>query len=312
MRSLTGLPDLGPSWTDRGPMFSATDTALSTIYWPWLVDTATVPGTFPRRWRLYYSTDHAAGAGGVAYSEADQPTGPWTHHPVIYVDTTVDTFQTETPSVVYVPETRLWHMYYQQSNVEGGQRTLLATSADGLAWTRQGVALSIPLVGGAPDTRWPGQQIHTGYAIPHRLPGGRWLMYHLLAGGDRPYFGQSWSEDGIHWQIDPRPLMYDIHLTHQFAERRIEWNTGYLVEHEGVLWWVGTITDFISGAVPRSAFLVQAPMGADYRTFLAPPRAVFGPNNFRSMNVTTDADGSTWLIRQDGTSFFLAVGNDAA
>jgi hypothetical protein len=30
------------------------------------------------------------------------------------------------------------------------------------------------------------------------------------------------------------------------------------------------------------------------------------------MNVMTDADGMTWQLRQDGTSFFLAVGNDAA
>jgi hypothetical protein len=306
MRSLTASPDLGPGWLDRGLLFTAADTALSSIYWPWLVDTATVPGTFPRRWRMYYSTDHNPGAGGIAYAEADQPAGPWTHHPVIYVDTVIGN-QTETPSVVFVRETSLWHMYYQQAGVEGGQRTMLATSANGVSWSRQGVALSIPLVGGQPDTRWPGQQIHTGYAIPHRLPGGRWLMYHLLAGGDRPYFGQSWSDDGLRWQIDPRPLMYDLHLTHQLGDRRIEWDTGYLVERDGVFWWIGTVADWTSGGTTRSTYVAQAPIAPDYRTLLAPPRQIFGPSNYRAINVTTDASGATWLLRQNGNAVHLAV-----
>jgi hypothetical protein len=307
MRALTALPDTGPTWTDLGPLFTATDTVLASVYWPWLVDTATIAGSFPRRWRMYYSTDHDAGAGGIAYAEADQPAGPWTHHPAVYVDTTTGQ-QTETPSVMWVPETARWHLYYQQAGVEGGQRTMLATSVDGLAWTRRGVALSIPLVGGQPDTRWPGQQIHTGYAIPHRLPGGRWLMYHLLAGGDHPYFGQSWSADGVLWQIDPRPLMYNLHLTHDLGGRKVEWNSGYLLEGDGTLWWVGTVADFSSGTDTRSAFVAQAPISRDYRTLLAPPSPLFGPSNYRAVNVTTDAEGVTWLLRQDGGTVLLAVG----
>jgi hypothetical protein len=308
MRSLTMLPDLGPTWSDSGLLFTAADTQLSSVYWPWLVDTATASGTFPRRYRMYYSTDHNPGAGGIAYADANSPHGPWTHHSVIYTDTVVGN-QTETPSVVWVPELSRWHMYYQQANVEGGQRTMLATSTDGLAWTRQGVALTIPLVGGQPDTRWPGQQIHTGYAIPHRLPGGRWLMYHLLAGGDHPYFGQAWSEDGARWQIDPRPLMYDLHLTHQLGGRKIEWNSGYLIDRDGQLWWLGTVADFTSGGGARSTFVAQAPIAADYRTIQAPPRPLFGPGNLRAVNVTTDADGVTWMLRQDGASILLAVGS---
>jgi len=113
---------MGPGWTDLGQLFTAADTALATVYWPWLVDTATVAGSFPRRWRVYYSTDHDEGTGGIAYAEADQPAGPWTHHPVVYVDTAAGT-QTETPSVVWVPETALWHLYYQQAGIEGGQRS---------------------------------------------------------------------------------------------------------------------------------------------------------------------------------------------
>jgi hypothetical protein len=307
MRALTALPDLGPAWTDLGLLFTAADAALSTVYWPWLVDTQTVPGVYPRRWRMYYSTDHDPGAGGIAYAEADQPAGPWTHHPAIYVDTTLGQ-QTETPSVMWNSDTALWHLYYQQAGVEGGQRTMLATSPDGLTWVRQGVALSIPLVGGQPDTRWPGNQIHTGYAIPHRLPSGRWLMYHLLAGGDHPYFGQSWSEDGVRWQIDPRPLMYGLHLTHALDGRKVEWNSGYLVQRDSGLWWVGTVADFTSGAEARSAYVAQAPIGLDYRTLLAPPRPVFGPGNLRAVNVITDAEGETWLLRQDGDAVYLAVG----
>lgn len=296
---------MGPAWTDLGILFGAADTMLPSVYWPWLVDTATVPGVYPRRYRLYYSTDHDQGIGGIAYAEADTPHGPWTHHPAVYVDTTLGD-STETPAVVYVPDTGLWHLYYQQAGVELGQRTMLATSVDGVsAWTRRGVALSIPPVSGQPDLRWPGEQIHTGYAIPHRLPGGRWLMFHLLAGGDHPHFGVSWSGDGVRWQIDPRPLGYGTHQVG--AGRRIEWNTSYLLDRDGVLWWVGTVCDFVSATEPRVAQIAQGPIGPDFRTLLAPPRPVLLSGNIRAINVSTDAEGVTWLLYQLGDQIGLAV-----
>jgi hypothetical protein len=306
MRSLTGRPYRGPTWEPVGPMFTAADTELASIYWPWLIDMLTVdPAWTGPRWRLYYSTDHDQGAGGIAYSTAGALVGPWTHHPVIYTDTALG-FSTETPSVVFVPETGLWHLYYQQAGTaEGGQRTMLAVSPDGLtAWTRVGIAISVP----AGSLDWPGWEIHTGYMVPHRLPGGRWLAYHLLGGGNWPEFAQSWSDDGRTWMTDARPLGYGSHLTHGAGDRRVEWNSGYLLETDHGLWWVGTLADWTSGTSVRSCFIAQAPIAADYRTLLAAPVPILGgPAPYRAINVSTDADDQTWLVSQDADAFGLAA-----
>jgi hypothetical protein len=293
---------VGPVWTDLGHVFSASDTALPSVYWPWLVDTEQAGGSFPHRYRCYYSTDHDPGAGGIAYAEADQVAGPWTHRPVVYVDTVLGQ-QTETPAVMYVPATGLWHLYYQQQNVEAGQRSMLATSTNGVAWTRQGVALSIP----ANSLQWVGAQIHTGYMVPTRLPGGRWMAYHLLAGGDHPHFGQSWSDDGIAWRTDPRPLGYGLHQTHGLGGRRVEWDTGYLVQTTAGPWWVGTLSNWTSGPAIRDCLIAQAPLSPALRSLAATPVPVLGSGNIRAVNVTTDGDGATWLLYQNGPDIGLAV-----
>jgi hypothetical protein len=295
------LFDPGPTWTEVGALFAAADSALDTIYWPWMVDTAGLPGEYEHRFRVYYSTNHDAGPGGIALAEADDLTGPWTHR-LIYTDTHAGT-QTETPSVVYVPEMGMWHLYYQQSGVGVNQSTLLATSPDGVtAWSRVGIVIDI--VAGA----FPGDG-HTGYAIPHRLPGGTWLAYHLMGGGNFPHFGQSWSRDGVEWQVEPRPLGYTSHLVP--AGRRTEWNTGYLVQRGDVTWWVGMLSDFVSGGAVKSTIVAQAPIAPDLRTLLAPPATILEAADHQTINVTTASTGETYLIYQLGDTFYLMQGADA-
>jgi hypothetical protein len=297
------MTSAGPVWTDLGHLFSASDTALPSVYWPWLVDTDQAAGSHPHRYRLYYSTDHDPGAGGVAWAETDTVTGPWTHHPPVYVDTALGS-QTETPAVVWVPETALWHLYYQQAGVEGGQRSMWATSPDGLAWTRQGVALSVP----AGSAQWVGWQIHTGYMIPTRLPGGRWVAHHLLAGGDHPHFGVAWSDDGRTWRIDPRPLGYGLNLTHALGGRRVEWDTGYLVHTPTGPWWVGILADWTSGSAPRDCLVAQAPLAPNLRTLAAVPAPLLSlGGNVRAINVTVDADETTWMLYQRDGDVGVAV-----
>jgi hypothetical protein len=297
--------DYGPTWSDLGTILTAAQTPLATIFWPWLVDTAELPVQSDHRWRLYFSTDHDNGPGGIALAVADQLTGPWTQRGMIYQDRVRGT-QTETPAVVYLPERRLWHLYYHNQGVGTNQSTVLATSPNGVdSWTRVGVVVDVRL----PD--FPGDG-HTGYFIPRRLPGGRWVGFHLMGGGDFPHFGQSWSADGVRWQVDPRPLGYNSHLV--VSGRRTEMDTGHLIEHRGRLWWVGLLFAFQSGGNVKDSLVAQAPIGADLRTLLAPPHLVFDgrAHDYRSMQAIRDADGRLWMIRHEASSFKLAAGDGNA
>lgn len=299
MRSLTSVPyDTGPQWTEVGSLFDASVSPLGSIYWPWLVDTTALPGTYAHRWRLYYSTNHAS-TGGISLAEADDVAGPWTQRGVIYTDT-VEGRQTETPSVMYVPETGLWHLYYQQSGVGLTQSTMLATSGDGIAWTRVGTVITAPISG-----PWPGDG-HCGYMVPHRLPGGRWVAYHLRGGAGFPHFAMSWSRDGLTWQTDPRPLGYTAHLVPD--NMRTEWNTSYLVRRGETLWWVGLVSDFTSGTTLHTSRIAQAPIAHDLRTLLAPPLPILPIDLYQTLHVATDADGVTWLIYQLDDEFRLMRG----
>ncbi|HGN8938454.1 TPA: hypothetical protein MCA55_005138, partial [Klebsiella pneumoniae] len=78
------------------PVFSKSDQAAISIYWPWLFD-ATVIGV--NKIYLYYSTDHAANHAdsGIYLASADDISGPWTQHGRVYRDD-VSGEQSETPS----------------------------------------------------------------------------------------------------------------------------------------------------------------------------------------------------------------------
>ncbi|HGO4341233.1 TPA: hypothetical protein MCA55_005114, partial [Klebsiella pneumoniae] len=67
------------------PVFSKSDQAAISIYWPWLFD-ATVIGV--NKIYLYYSTDHAANHAdsGIYLASADDISGPWTQHGRVYRD----------------------------------------------------------------------------------------------------------------------------------------------------------------------------------------------------------------------------------
>ncbi|MEN6600987.1 MAG: hypothetical protein ABFD86_01130 [Bryobacteraceae bacterium] len=76
--------------------------------------------------------------------------------------------------------------------------TGLATSADGLEWTRRGKVLSPK-----PET-WEGDYIAAnGTAL---LSGGMFL-YWYQAGGRRPSIGFATSADGTHWTREPLPVL---------------------------------------------------------------------------------------------------------
>ncbi|PQP80446.1 hypothetical protein C0Q44_27060 [Paenibacillus sp. PCH8] len=143
-----------------------------------------------------YSTNHNR-IGGIGLAYSNSPTGPWTKHGQVYLDTVVGN-STETPFVIWNDEEQLFFMYYQQNGLGINQSTALATSVDMINWTRVGLILDKP-------PGFPGDG-HTGYFSCFRN-GGKWIGFSVMGGGD---FGRKciWhSHDGRSWLADPRPLM---------------------------------------------------------------------------------------------------------
>lgn len=248
----------------NNPIFKRNDAAWLTslgfkIYFPWVVNVGAILGVNAiDDFYMYYSSDHAIGEGGIGLATAPHPTGPWTDYGKIYSDI-IEGEQTETPSVVFNPDTNLFHMYYQNSNAGRNQSTCLATSANGVdGWTRYGVVIDVP------DYEYPGDG-HTGYARVHRF-GKTWIAYHLMGGADKPHFGISYSADGLTWQTDPRPLSSGVDITRDNT-KRLEPCQNFLFNFRGNLWSLQTVSPFNSGTVNE-----------DRRIYLSPASDLRCPN----------------------------------
>lgn len=249
-----------------GPLITGVPigTAGAGALWPWLLktDVLTVPLD---KYYLYTSTDHDTGTGGIALWTAPTPLGPFTGQGIIYTDTTTGS-QTETPSVLWDEVNQRVNLYYQQ-NAAGGngtQSTLLATSANGrTGWTRQGIVLDVP---NTTDT--PGNG-HTGYLHPFRM-GRLWVGYHLRGGGDWAYWGLSFSDDGVTWRADPRPLsgMPDMAGAN---DQRIDRSGCSPFMWGGQLWLAAYTSGSTSGATSKVGKIVGAPLSPDGRRLLAKP-----------------------------------------
>lgn len=281
---------LVPAFTKHpnNPIMEVAATPYPTLCWVSVIKAAGALTSPLGDYYMWYSTDHDEGAGGVALAHGPSPVGPWTHHGQVFVDT-VQGFQTETPSVIWNEQTGLLHLYYQQLGPGSiaTQATLLATSPDGVAWTRVGIVLDHPAAGSFAGSG------HTGYFQPFRI-GTLWAGYHLLTSGNLPTFALSWSRDGITWTIDPRPLhnaaeLFPAPASGYGPARRIEWNSSNVVQVAGRLWWIGMSSDFVSGTTPKDARLGIAPLAPDLRSLLHPPISIFTPGtgenyDFRSIN----------------------------
>jgi hypothetical protein len=183
---------------------------------------------------LYYSEDHVYDSQ-IGLATAPSPTGPFTDQGPIYRDPESSS-QTETPSVIYNSSTEKLHLYYHGSytNTDGSdQSTALATSTDGVNWTKYGVVITVP-----PDAPGDG---HTGYFRPRRL-NGRWHGYHLVGGTTQPSFGWSWSDDGKTWTTDWL-LSHGNDLLGR-EDRRIEWSHSNLYKWQGDTYWIGSIAPY--------------------------------------------------------------------
>ncbi|RYM02807.1 hypothetical protein EWH99_10765 [Sporolactobacillus sp. THM7-7] len=210
---------------------------------------------------LYYSTDHATGNGGIGLSTASRPEGPWTDRGMIYQDAEEGGYQSETPFAVWNPETNLLHLYYHDSffnETYRSQATCLATSPDGINFTRHP---SSPIIT-VPEYEFPGDG-HTGYAHVYRF-GRKWVAFHLMGGTDNAHFGISYSDDGINWQTDPRPIAGHNDFSEDGVNRRLEYSATFPFIYRGELWGAFVTSPYISGPANSAKQIYVGPM-KDFR-----------------------------------------------
>ncbi|MEE2659063.1 MAG: hypothetical protein VX733_11200 [Candidatus Latescibacterota bacterium] len=191
-------------------------------YYTCLVDMGQL-SAFPADYALYFSTDHEDGRGGIWLYLCDGPPSDimsaWRSYDAavaadefdhlprrpsgnpIFVDDMQGSGHTETPHANIIDG--VVYLTYHKNGIEHTQRTLLATSVDGVRFERiRGEADSV-ILRYAPGGR--SGDGHTGYfrwapnpfsEIEHRFVG-----YSLHGGGD-DYRSAIWvSDDGVDWDV---------------------------------------------------------------------------------------------------------------
>jgi len=247
------------------PIYTAAMAGLQSIYWFRAIK---VKGLIPDAKADYYatySTNHNR-TGGIGLAYSNSPTGPWTKHGQVYLDTVVGN-STETPFVIWNDVEQLFFMYYQQNGLGINQSTALATSVDMINWTRVGLILDKP-------PGFPGDG-HTGYFSCFRN-GGKWIGFSVMGGGD---FGRKciwYSHDGRSWLADPRALMGGNDATLTAGENISRPNAGVFM-YKGSMWWLGMLSAYASGGVTTVARPAIAKISADFRQLLDKPTDIYFP-----------------------------------
>jgi predicted GH43/DUF377 family glycosyl hydrolase len=208
----------------------------------WTVDTPAVVrcSRCNQPYRLYYyGQASAAGAEGSAIGLAESHDGTsFTRvrdEPVLEPgpDGAWDCRWIESPTVRHDHDRDLWLMWYSGVGPDWLARIGLATSADGVAWTKHPAnpVLTPPAEGW--DDAW--------VAVPTvvRWRSAWWMLYagvsaNDLADGaaDRPQLGFAWSVDGVHW-IHPSVPVAGL-------DQYQPWAPAWLVDHQEsrlVLWF---------------------------------------------------------------------------
>ena len=284
------------SLTKVGQVFGTSFEAFS----PTLVDMRSF-SAFPYDWALYTSTDHDAGAGGIHLYVCDgdpTDTANWSDYDTeetaggfdsivsrpannpIYTDST-EGDQTETPCVNIIGSTV--YMTYHQDSISGEQRTLLATSTDGLNFTRYtthtGGSSAIIL---EPDPDEGGA--HTGYFSwgPNPFSGisEDYVGYSVYVGGNYSTAAQWVSDDGINWTTSKAFL--PIEATLGLPTSPAQWRPGISNIDVGSIKDLGggeylaitTCASRGSGGAAREASLYEIVMNSDGTYFTRTPREV--------------------------------------
>ena len=290
--------------SEDAPILIKTDFDIPTaLYWPSIIR---AEGRLPSpiaKYYCYLSTNHDVAEGGVWLAVADDLTGPWEAHDQdrIYVDTVSGT-QTETPSIEWEPLTQQVYMYYQNAGAGRNQSTVMASSTDGVSFTRQGVVIDVP--DPASGLLFPGDG-HTGYARVTRISRNNWVAVTLDGGTDYAYRALHRSRDGIRWVTDPNSLLANQEAIAD-QERRVNVDDIFMVS--GKPWGLATSPIANAGAGQKNGIVVAGPITDDLRHFDGPPEVVWEPtvswesNDVQSAGIFVDDDGTIALAYVCGST----------
>ncbi len=310
IRSPSGMPKPGPYYTTLVTMKGVAD--------------------FPCDYALYFSTDHARGKGGIwLYVCSGVPTdaASWKSYDQAVVDGDFDHIedkpaenpifadvtqgrQTETPHVNVIDH--VVFMTYPNAGAGHSQSTLLATSKDGVNFTRiNGKRNSVILDF---DLRKEVGDGHTGYFRwrPNPFPrlDYRYVGYSLHGGGD-DFHGAMWaSNDAITWtklQIFDALEGYAVENDRIVRRRAIVPNSITSLGN-GEFLALCSIGNRSSGGRPRVLELYEVYLADDGMTLTRESRKVLknGPpgayDEEELDGVTAVVIGDTWHLIYVGTS----------
>jgi GNAT superfamily N-acetyltransferase len=298
-------------------------------YYTCLVAMSDLDG-FPFDYALYFSPDHDPGEGGIwlyvcngnplepanwlSYEDAVSA-GHFDHIPdkahanPIHLDNVQGTGHTETPHANVVDG--VLHMTYHKNGLEGTQRTMLATSTDGVNMKRlNGDNDSVVL---RYDQKADPGDGHTGYfrwsANPFPGIAQKWIGYSLHGGSDN-YYSALWaSDDAIHWErleiltpieglaVDQDDMILIWHEIDPSSIRPI--GNGEFVAITGV-------GNRASGGVERITELYEIFLAEDGRTLTRQSRKILpvGPDG----SPDTEELSSPTSVIIDGTTHLIYVG----
>ena len=299
-------------------------------YYPTLVRMQEVQG-FPHDYALYFSTDHDAGEGGIwLYVCSGSPTAAanWKSYDraladgdfdylaqkparnPVFVDTTQGR-QTETPHGNVIDRTV--YMTYHNCGAGHSQSTLLATSPDGVNFTRiHGMADSVILDYDPNEDVGNG---HTGYfrwrANPFTGLSSKYVGYSLHGGGDDFHSALWASSDAVRWR---KLAVFDAVEGYAVAEKdRIVRRHGIdpnsitsLGGGEYVA--IGAVGNRSSGGRARTLELYEIYLAADGRTLTRRSRRILGngpPGSHDEEELGSPATvvvGDVWHLIYVGTS----------
>lgn len=289
------------------PIVRESTVATNSLYWPWVVKCSDFGLDVPadEEYRMYYSTDHDSGAGGIGCITSADPTfTPFDDLGVIYTDT-VSGSQTETPALIAQPrdpDGKPFYLYYQNKDAAPPymtQSTVFAKSADGLSgWTRVGTIIDPKIQQPDPGygvDEWEFYETHTGYFKPYRI-GNRWIADHLLSGSPVGKGGMSHSYEGRRWFMDPRPKGGTA-----YAFDGLGYSSGNdHVFFNGMPWRVGSVGIGGSGIDERDQDLMAWPVSWDFVHVLGPPQMLLDLHT-----------GPSWEVPNYRASFLYLEGGNA-
>jgi hypothetical protein len=285
-------------------------------YYPTLVKMDRV-SHFPYDYALYFSTDHDRGKGGIwLYVCSGSPTNAanWKSYDQavadgdfdylktkpqanpIFIDTTQGT-QTETPHANVIDHTVF--MTYHNAGSGHSQSTLLATSQDGVNFTRinsdkDSVILDYDPYKDAGDG-------HTGYfqwrPNPFSSVSYRYVGYSLHGGGDNFYEAMWVSNDAIHWD---KVQVFDAIEGHAVEGNRIVRRHGIDINSitplgNGEYVAIASIGNRASGARARVLELYEIFLAADGKTLTRESRKIL-PNGPPDAYDAEELDGATSVV----------------